>query len=215
MNALPIEPIPYRTRDERSRFVARRFAGYLPGGVLDVGCYEAPLRDILVDIRYHGVDIAGNPDQRINLETCTRLPFDDHSWSCVLCADVLEHLDNLHAMFDELLRVAKDYVILSLPNAWRDARRPIEKGRGSFEHYGLWLDRPIDRHKWFFNISQIDAFIMGRAARDGFAVVERFAAEKPKAGLLRAARQLRYPGERYQNRYCQTYWAVLAPATAA
>lgn len=215
MKPLPVETLPYRTREERSRFVASRFADRLAGGVLDVGCYEAPLRELLSDIPYYGVDIAGNPDQRLNLETCTRLPFEDGSWSCVLCADVLEHLDNLHAMFDELLRVAKDYVILSLPNAWRDARRPIEKGAGSFEHYGLWVDRPLDRHKWFFNIAQIDAFVLARSARDGFRVLERFAGEKPKHPAARALRRLRHPGERYLNRYCQTYWAVLAPGRGA
>ncbi|MFH1144533.1 MAG: methyltransferase domain-containing protein [Candidatus Eisenbacteria bacterium] len=64
-----------------------------------------PLRDILGVASYVGVDIAGRPDIELNLEKAERLPFDDDAFDTVLCADVLEHLDNLHAIFDELVRV--------------------------------------------------------------------------------------------------------------
>jgi len=56
-------------RAARSRFVARRFAPYLTESVLDVGCYEAPLRGLLREVRYFGVDVAGTPDLRLDLDT--------------------------------------------------------------------------------------------------------------------------------------------------
>jgi len=176
--------------------------------LLDVGCYEAPLREILSNVRYTGVDIVGNPDLTIDLETTETLPFDDSSFDCVTCIDVLEHLDNMHRVFDQLIRVTRRYVIVSLPNCWRDARRPIERGAGKFAHYDLPFERPVDRHKWFFNLEQIQRFYEGQAKRHGVRLVELFATEKPSNPVLRTLRRLRYPGRRYRNRYCQTLWVV-------
>ena len=68
----------------------------------------------------------------------------------------------------------------------RFARRPVERGHGHFAHYGLPVDAPVDRHKWFFSYTEARDFI-----------------------LAQAARRVRYPGERYFNRYVQTIWAVM------
>ncbi|MCA9271076.1 MAG: class I SAM-dependent methyltransferase, partial [Planctomycetales bacterium] len=119
--------------------MAARFGDFLVESVLDVGCYEAPLRERLTNagVRYFGVDIAGSPDQRIDLEKTDRLPFDDGQFHTVMCIEVLEHIDNCHAIFDELLRVASHYALVSLPNCWQGARTRIERGQGDFAHYGL------------------------------------------------------------------------------
>ena len=66
----------------------------------------AALRDLLPRVRYTGIDLGGTPDITIDLERADRLPFDAAAFRCVVCSDVLEHLDNLHAVFGELLRVA-------------------------------------------------------------------------------------------------------------
>ncbi|MDD5706673.1 MAG: methyltransferase domain-containing protein [Kiritimatiellae bacterium] len=207
--SLPSIGIAFPTRLSRSEFVSRRFAPYLRDTVLDVGCFEAPLRDLLKSVKYTGVDFAGRPDIQLNLETTTRLPFDDGAFTCVLCIDVLEHLDNLHAVFDELVRVSGRYVIVSLPNCWCDARRAIERGKGQFAHYGLPAERPPDRHKWFFNLDEANRFLEARAAAAGLSLAERFVAEKPRAAPIRLWRRLLYPGWRYLNRYGRTLWAVL------
>jgi SAM-dependent methyltransferase len=198
----------FPTRESRSRFVAERFRKYLSGSVLDVGCFEAPLRDLVEGLEYTGIDVAGKPDVRLNLETCSSLPFDSGAFSCVLCVDVLEHLDNLHRIFGEVVRVSGRYIIVSLPNCWRDARQPIERGKGSFRHYGLPVDPPPDRHKWFFSFTDAEAFLVQMAERNRLALVEMFATEKPKAWLIRSLRKCLYPGNRYTNRYTQTLWAV-------
>lgn len=200
-------------RHERTRFVAKRFAPYLENGVLDVGCFEAPLRQLLPSgISYVGVDIAGNPDIHLNLEQCERLPFENDSVNCVICIEVLEHLDNMHRMFNELVRVSQRYVIISLPNCWRDARRPIERGHGDFAHYGLPLEKPLDRHKWFFNVSDALAFATGQAERHQLSLVETFVTEKPKNPFVRALRRLRYGEEAYLNRYAGSLWCVFEKA---
>jgi len=206
---LPTAYIVFSSREHRSRFVAGRFAAYLRGSVLDVGCYEAPLRDTLGAASYVGVDIAGRPDIRLNLEDIERLPFDDDAFDTVLCADVLEHLDNLHAIFDELVRVSRRHVIVSLPNCWNIARQRIEKGAGCIAHSGLPPDRPLDRHKWFFNLAEARDFFHAKAERLGLEVEDMFVTEKPRSPILRTLRKILYPGERYQNRYSCTIWTVL------
>jgi len=211
---LPTVYMHFKSRESRSRFVADRFKEYLTESVLDVGCYEAPLRDLLPSVSYIGVDFAGKPDIHLDLDQAGRLPFRDASFTAVLCIDALEHLENLHAMFDELVRVSRRYVIVSLPNCWCDARRPIARGKGKFGHYGLPLCRPDDRHRWFFNLTEAQYYVQGKARERGLGLRELFVTEKPRNVLLRWARHLRYPGARYQNRYSQTLWAVLEKNTA-
>lgn len=202
-------------RADRSRFAAEQFRELLQGRVLDVGCFEGALRSLVPEgTEYLGIDIGGAPDLRLDLETAERLPFDDASFDTVVCTDVLEHLDNLHAVFAELVRLARHHVILSLPNCWTHARRPIERGRGTIGHYGLPADPPADRHKWFFSLTQARDFLREQARRHGLEVADMFAMEKPRLWLLRMLRRLRYPeASRYLNRYAHTLWCVLARRT--
>lgn len=208
--SLPTVYINFPSREDRSRFVATRFKQFLDKTVLDVGCFEAPLRDILTSVTYTGIDMAGKPDHTVNLEEVERLPFDDNAFKCVLCIDVLEHLDNLHTIFSELVRVSEKYIIVSLPNCWCDARRPIERGKRSFAHYGLPLDKPVDRHKWFFSFTEAQHFIEGKAEELNLSVEGMCIAEKPRNRILRLLRKIRYPGNQYHNRYSRTLWAVLS-----
>lgn len=207
---MQIDQAHYTERRSRTEYLNGRFGGRLKGRVLDVGCDEAVLKDLRPDLEYTGVDIGGRPDIRLDLEAAERLPFDDDAFDAVVCCDVLEHLDNLHAMFDELLRVSRGVAVVSLPNCWFGARRPIARGRGGFGHYGLPVDRPVDRHKWFFSLSEGAAFVRARAERSGWRVEEDVAVEKPKAAIWRWLRRGRYPSRAcYLNRYAHTLWVVL------
>jgi SAM-dependent methyltransferase len=206
---LPSVYVCFPSHESRSRFVCSRFADYLDELVLDIGCFEAPLRDLLSSARYTGVDITGNPDIMLDLERIERLPFNDAVFKCVLCVDVLEHLDNLHRMFDELVRVSKQYLIIALPNCWCDARQPIGRGEGHFGHYGLPVQNPQDRHKWFFSLSEAKQFLNDKAEKLGLRFEDMFVTEKPRPNLVRLLRRIRYPGQRYHNRYSRTLWAVL------
>jgi SAM-dependent methyltransferase len=206
---LPSVYVSFPSRDSRSRFVCSRFADYLNELVLDIGCCEAPLRDLLRSATYTGVDITGNPDITLDLERIERLPFNDGAFTCVLCIDVLEHLDNLHVIFDELVRVSKQYLIIALPNCWCDARQPIGRGEGHFGHYGLPVQNPPDRHKWFFSLSEAKQFLDDKAEKLGLRFEDIFVTEKLRISLVRLLRRLRYPGHRYHNRYSRTLWAVL------
>ncbi len=207
---IPIEYVSFNVRADRTHYVAKRFAKYFSRRVLDVGCYEAPLRALLPAGQYVGVDMAGNPDIQLNLDAAERLPFADNEFPTVISIETLEHLENLHRMFGELVRVSSEYVIVSLPNCWRDARRPIERGRGDFAHYGLPVERPQDRHRWFFSFGQARTFLTGMADKHGMKVVDIFGTEQPRNPLVRFVRHLRYGPDCYSNRYVQTVWVVLS-----
>lgn len=210
-----VDYVNFHKRDERNRYIFGRFQKYFGKKVLDIGCDKAVLKTLITDIEYVGLDISGTPDICLDLEKVDRLPFDDSSFDCVICADVLEHLDNLHLVFSELLRVTGKYVIISWPNNWVNARAPIRRGYGSFMNYGLPVEKPEDRHKWFFSISEAKHFVQEQIRKNGdIQLIEERVLEKPKFFLFRQLRHLRYPKqEHYLNRYAHTLWTVLQKKT--
>lgn len=177
MTATALRPAPYHTdfrytdRATKARYIALKYAPILRGSVLDVGCDAAPLRALIPEsARYVGVDLCPTADVVLDLDR-QDLPFPDRSFDTVVCTDVLEHLDRCHAVFDQLCRVAKDRVIVSLPNPLRNLLDAIKNGSaGRLKYYGLPLDRPPDRHRWFFGAAEAQAFIRHRAQVAGFGV---------------------------------------------
>jgi SAM-dependent methyltransferase len=202
-----LETVEIQGREDRSQFIARRFGPILRGRLLDVGCDRAHLRRLIPSLDYVGIDIGGEPDRVVNLER-ERIPFPDASFDAVVCSDVLEHLDNLHVNFGELMRVCRGHAVISLPNNWANARRRIERGHGQIGYYGLPAEAPEDRHKWFFGFSEAADFFQAQTSRYPFELTELFGIEKPRLGLLRWGRRLRYSTEAYANRYAHSVWAV-------
>lgn len=206
-----VDYVNFYKREERTRYIFEKFQNYFGKKILDVGCDKAVLKTLITDIEYTGLDVSGTPDVCLDLEKVDRLPFDDSSFDCVICADVLEHLENLHLIFSELLRVSRNHVIIAWPNNWVNARVPIERGYGSFKHYGLPTEKPHDRHKWFFSLSEARHFVREQIRKNGdIQLVEERVSEKPKFFLFRLLRHLRYPNQEYYlNRYAHTLWTVL------
>ncbi|MBK7643285.1 MAG: methyltransferase domain-containing protein [Planctomycetes bacterium] len=201
--------IDFETREGRMRYLEQAFRTHLEGRVLDVGCDVRTLAKLRPELDYVGVDAGGTPDLTIDLEKSPRLPFEDANFDMVVCAEVLEHLDNLHQIFGELVRVTKKKLLISLPNCWTAARRPLSRGKGGIGHYGLPHERPADRHKWFFSLAEARDFTRAMAQRHGLRILETRVSEKPRPILVRALRRLRHPvNEHYLNLYAHTYWVL-------
>ena len=67
MKLISIHPI--RTRKDRTEWLHHNFKDiFKKGVVLDVGCADASLRNMIGKDKYFGIDIAGNYDLKINLE---------------------------------------------------------------------------------------------------------------------------------------------------
>lgn len=168
----------------RGAFVAATLRDCLPGSVLDVGSGRSSeyLKQALGNA-YHSLDLASSyqfrrpsanaaPDAVVDLER-GELPFNDRAFDTVICTDVLEHVDNIYRAYDELFRVARRYVIISLPNNWPKLIGSFLIGRNATHRAGYGLPpqpKPAgQRHKYFFNFEEACEFLGGRVPA-GFRV---------------------------------------------
>jgi len=201
-----VKRIKYTNREERAEYVALKYGGFLKGKVLDVGCWNKDLKKHLdSSVEYVGIDIAGNPDIFVNLEK-EKIPFQDNSFDAVVCTDVLEHLDNFHEAFDELCRVSKKYLIISLPNCHSSSIKKIITGQGGLKFYGLPPEKPKDRHKWFFNYEEAEDFVVKRAECNNAKVIDL--STLPSGRFLNLFFKILF-GKKYKNITFPCLWALI------
>ena len=124
------------------------------------------------------VDIEGDNDLNLDLDKIEKLPFETNSFDVSIALDVLEHLENFHLLVDEMNRVSKKYTIISLPNCFPlfseifMNNKKENSNQNGFYHkfYGLPLAKPIDRHRWFLTISDIERFFYNIAEKNGYQI---------------------------------------------
>lgn len=117
-------------------------------------------------------------------------------------------------MFDELCRVGRDRVIVSLPNPVGNLIGEIFRGGlGRMKYYGLPVDPPGDRHRWFFGFEEAAEFLVVRGRRRGFEV-EQLDAERV-SGLYWLVGKDQRDALDSPNVQCGTTWCVLRRAQAA
>lgn len=209
----------YDGRDERAEFTANVFSDDIGEKVLDVGCWKKDLKNELPnDVEYIGIDIAGDPDIQIDLESDLLSEFESDSFDTIVCTEVLEHLDNIHSVFDELCRVASNNIIISLPNNYmlRDVKRAVFSGRTTGKKfYGLPHKIPNDRHKWFFNYTQAREFIQKRSKMNGASIdtlvkypedLNMTIDERLKRCIFRVLTHPLYGKDGYLNMTVSTLW---------
>jgi SAM-dependent methyltransferase len=210
----------YTDRQTKAKYVSLKYQAILRGHILDVGADECYLKQYLPeDTQYWGIGLEGRPDQQVNLEK-EKIPFPDAAFDCVLCLDVLEHLENAHEAFDELCRVTQHYVIISLPNPWGDFYSMLRFGDyypgQPMKFYGLPVERPADRHKWFFSCEEAEKFILYGAAKNGMRVAQMDTSRMGGEGrgwrrlprILARAILFRH-GLNLKNLYADRLWVVL------
>lgn len=161
----------YIDRADRNRFAAGQIQRTQAKRILNLGGggarhLQASLSNNEIEV--YEVDTQGDCDLRINLDALSDLPFDDSAFDVVCAFDVLEHLEKFHLLNEEMFRVAKDYVLISLPNSAAEIsydflrNRPQQHSdleRGTFsKYYGLPLRPPTDRHRWWMYFHDIVRF---------------------------------------------------------
>lgn len=208
----------YHDRDSRNLWAAS-LVRTLPGRtVLNIG--GGGMRHLQNHLgkewKVHEVDITGDCDTRLNLDSVDRLPFDDASFDTVCGFDVLEHLEHFHLIADEMFRVARSTVLWSLPNAatemalifknTRDFPDPNNNGVYS-KYYGLPLQTPEDRHRWWLTFDDIVRFCLHFATRKGCKL--EFFIRDSEFSLKRSLFR-RFAGERrFLTFFCPTVWIKL------
>lgn len=132
--------------------------------VLDAGCGEGftldKLRKEKIGLEFVGVDnsaIAINlgkklfPSFILKVDDIYNLSFDDSSQDLVLCTEVLEHLKEPERAINELIRVSKKYVVLSVPNEPFFSFRNLLKGKhikrlgNTPGHINWWTSHAFER----------------------------------------------------------------------
>ncbi len=215
----------YTDRQSKGEYVWRKYQSILQGQILDVGADECHLRPFLPSgTQYTGIGLGGKPDLEINLEK-EKIPFPDNHFDCVLCLDVLEHVENIHTLFDDLCRVSRRHVVISLPNAWADFYNMLRLREYApnrpMKFYNLPLEPPQDRHKWFFSLDEANKFVEYRAAKNQMRVIqmdnEAFTCDPIEIDgwgwrgfLRRQARHFLYRQNlNHDNLFTMGLWAVL------
>jgi hypothetical protein len=220
----------YTTRDSRNEFISIFFEKYLQNSVVNVGGGgEKYLLKYINPSSYLEIDLAGNPDIKLNLDLDYPIPLADRSAECVVCTDVLEHLEEFHRTFEELLRISSDYIIISLPNAFTEFRSYLFRkkyngtsGKAGFDvgffskYYGLPIAKPVDRHKWFFTYTEAETFFHVLQDKYNFTVIE----ELPIGGVSSTfiGKVVHYLLSLFNKNltkdlFYRTYWVVLKKNT--
>lgn len=133
--------------------------------VLDAGCRDAALADrIPKEISYTGADLF--PGERIKYVGDIALMEIDESFTLVVAADILEHLEKPSTIFDKLAKLTDRYMIVSLPNCY-DLKSILKfAGRQQLGgKYAFSVDEPVDRHRWLMNFNEISRFYEMKAAQ--------------------------------------------------
>jgi len=158
---------------EKAKSVVSAYPAIWTGTVLDAGCRSQALRQALHGhpVRYVGLDIRPPADVLADLDD--GIPLDDAEADVVVALDVLEHTNTIHRVFDELCRVARHHVVITLPNQYEiHDRWSTVRGRSRSGKYGLPLEPPSDRHRWLFPFEEGRTFCRHRARAAGWRVVD-------------------------------------------
>ncbi len=154
--------------DELGKFhgIVHAFPDIWTGRILDVGCRSGNLREVLHQhnepVEYCGLDLYPPADVIADLEK--GLPFKGKEFDVVVALDVLEHTDDIHKAFDEICRVARQFAVITLPNAYElKGRIKFLLGQRISGKYGLPVEKPADRHRWLFSFDEARNFVRVRA----------------------------------------------------
>lgn len=173
-------------RNEHLDYLASNYLKDFKGSVLDIGCDQKYLQEILKPERYVGVDIGGLADLKLDLDKIEKLPFTDKEFDLVFSSNLIEHLENIHLIIDEMIRVGRVSVITTKTSAnwgtfwslfWKIETKGNRNEFGKyFKYYGLPLEKPSDRHRWFFSYDDIVELVKHRAEKQGkkVEVFERY-----------------------------------------
>jgi SAM-dependent methyltransferase len=158
----------YQNREGRNKFAAdqiKRMTGVRSVLNLGGGGMRSLGKNLGSDYSVYEIDIHGDCDLILNLDSVNKLPFENNSFDLCCAFDVLEHLENFHLINDELLRVSRRFILLSLPNSGAEILPRIFKNnplsffdpaRGFYsKFYGIPLVRPADRHRWWMYFADI------------------------------------------------------------
>ena len=165
----------YTDRKTKAEYVWLKYRPILQGRILDVGADACHLKPHLSpETIYCGIGFGEGVDRVVDLER-ELIPVLSESFDCVLCLDVLEHVENIHAVFDDICRVTRRFAVISLPNAWLDFYNMLRHGDyrpgQPMKFYGLRSSLRLTAISGF-SADEARAFIAYRAPINKMRIVQ-------------------------------------------
>jgi len=162
--------------------IEKGLSRYAHGKMLDIGCGIKPYQEMAAPYvtEHIGVDHEGTSHDKSNIDligSAYQIPSEDNSVDCILCTDVLEHLEEPEKAIAESMRVLKDggYVIYTVPLFWhvheapRDFYRYTEFGlRYLFEKNGFDIIEINALTGFVVTFSQALVYVLYRLRRGGW-----------------------------------------------
>ncbi len=135
--------------------------------VIDIGCGDGYLlykiREKLPQASLYGLDVSHGrinttkenvPSTFLLRGDVHFLPFPNNIFDLVICSELLEHVEYYTKMIDELIRISKGYIIISVPNELRLVR--VMCPRCKTKHY-------LDGHVHFFTDNKLKNIFQQRS----------------------------------------------------
>jgi SAM-dependent methyltransferase len=214
----------YQDRDGRNRWAASYLRTLGGTTVLNLGGggRRHLAQHLGPGVQVHELDVTGDCDTCLNLDQIERLPFEDGAFDICCALELLEHVDRLHLIADEMFRVTKSRLLISLPNAAieigqilanrRYFNDPAQNGVYS-KFYGLPVTPPADRHRWWLTFEDIVRYWLWYEKQHACTV--KFFIPDDEFSLKRKLFR-RLCGERlYLTMFCSTVWISVNKGTAA
>jgi hypothetical protein len=148
--------------------------------LLDVGCGGTASEWQSAFKNYKGLDFEesykGIPKEELG-DNFVAYNFDDgeikgvEGADTVICLDVMEHCSNPWRLMESLTGLARNKLIISLPNNWFKFDRQYKKGKASYSGYGLPPNgfTTGQQHKFFFNTEEAIDFVQENLS-DGMSI---------------------------------------------
>ena len=144
----------------RIEFSAKLLDEYVDYSILDIGCRDKKLQELLLNYNnYQGLDLYEDEDvMQYDLEK--KLPFKKNSFDHVVCLDVLEHIENVHQLFNDIINISRKSAIVSFPNMYYYRFRLNYLFGKEISGKYRFSDEPIkDRHRWITSCKNTTNFI--------------------------------------------------------
>ena len=157
--------------------------------------FDRPIGAHLVATDFHNRVENGIEFHSVDLEH--PLPFESASFDCVICTDVIEHVERKQQLTREIKRVSRSKIIISLPNTQHRAYLGGLKRGNMGEKYVFDVEDGVDRHRWVTFYDENRKFV-----EKYFDVVEMVdIVDKPK----HVWRAKRWPTQYVRNQffYCE------------
>lgn len=159
-------PVQRKLIDRFHHVVLGKVGELAPESFLDAGCGEGFVSSLMVD-RFPGLDVSAfdfnpssvahakerNPTVDCRIASIYEIPWEDNSFDAVGCFEVLEHLHEPSRALQELARVSRTHLVLSVPhepwfcfsNAARGKNLDIRPRGSDPDHRNFWTRAAFGR----------------------------------------------------------------------